>query len=498
MTVDTLPRPTVVASAAPRILAEQLSRLESDPTDLQAWRTSVQAMASLGKLDDAIAAQRQVLRIGGDDAEEWHELGRLQIVHDRRPEVIVATLEKAIALAPMRAAARIRLGNYLLHQARLDEAGRQFATVLKHHPESIGARAGAASLLDRKGDLDSAWALLVGARGPFSTSFALAAATVGRHAGRSKEALAIVRKVRKRATGHDLSMLLHHEGDLLDDLGRHEEAWRAWTRGNRERRIPFDVRAMQAQLDAVIALTDELPAPTGPRDPRPVFVVGMPRSGTTLLETMLDSLPGVAGIGESFGITDLGVRLQQEAGDGRSYFRHLDRLGEAADRLGRTYLDLLDREAPTAVRVVDKMPDNTVHLGLIHACLPGARVVWMERDPDDVALSCFQKTLSPGLSWAASLEGIRWKQRSLVRLKEHWMARIHNPVLTVRYEDLVQDPEGQARRLMAFLDLPYDAAMLDFHQRRRHVATASFDQVVEPIHTRAVKRSAPYRRFLSP
>jgi hypothetical protein len=142
------------------------------------------------------------------------------------------------------------------------------------------------------------------------------------------------------------------------------------------------------------------------------------------------------------------------------------------------------------------MPNNALHLALVGVALPGARIIWCERDDDDVALSCFQQTLSPGLSWATTIEGIRCWQRGLRALKAHWEATLSQPILTVRYEDLVAEPEAQARRIADFLGLPFDPAMLDFGGARRHVATASYDQIHEPIHARRVGRAAPYRAFL--
>ena len=110
-------------------------------------------------------------------------------------------------------------------------------------------------------------------------------------------------------------------------------------------------------------------------------------------------------------------------------------------------------------------------------------------------LSCFQQSLSPGLAWATTVEGIRAWQEGLRRLKAHWQATLPNPIHTVRYEALVAEPERVSRELAAFIGRPWDASMLRFHERRRQVATASWDQVTEPLHARRVGRSADYQRF---
>jgi tetratricopeptide (TPR) repeat protein len=487
--------PSAPRQPAQHSLAACLARLERDPTDRAAWQASAVAFVAMGAYADAVAAQKQVVALEDGDAAAWHELGRLQILEGRRADA-VDSLNAALARRPGLHEARVRLGMLHLHRAELDEAGMCFGTVLQADPERMDARAGAAQLLDRKGDVASAWELVSTTRGRPSTALAIAAATVGLHSGNREKALRIVRKAQERAQGHDRSMLHHAEGDLLDALGRHGAAWRAWSAGNAERRLSFDRAAHDKVVGALIALTKTLPTPTGPADDRPVFVVGMPRSGTTLLETMLDAHGQIHGVGELSTIPELAGAIPRLLGGGSTYLQHLDRLPEIAPDLGRAYLTELDGLAPGAVRAVDKMPHNALHLAVVATCLPGARVIWMDRDPDDVAVSCFQKTLSAGLPWATSLAGIRCWQRNLDRLRTHWEAVLPNPMLTVRYEDLVADPEAQSRRVCAFLDVPFDEEMLRFHEARRQVATASFDQVTEPIHTRRVGRGAAYRPFM--
>lgn len=476
-------------------LAAQIAQIEADPTDVGAWSRSVKAMVDLGAFRDAVAAQQQVIALSPGEAEPWSELGRIHIVRGGRVEVVLECFDKALQLDPMHHKTRVRRGMFLMQHACLDEAGASFAQVLKVDPEHMGARAGAALVLDRLGDPKTAWELLKRTQGRPTTSYALAASTVARHASVPEQAIPIVKRCRTRAAEFDQALLSSSLGDLQDAVGQYAQAWRSWEAGNRGRNLSFDAHAHDRAIQAIVQLTDSPIEQVGPSDPRPVFVVGMPRSGTTLLETLLDSHSGVQGIGESLAITDIARRVAQIY-ETESYLLALDKIPEIGHQLGEAYLEVLDGSAPGALRVIDKLPNNALHLSVISSILPGARVIWCERNEDDVAVSCFQMSLGAGLPWATSLAGIRCWQRNLRKLKAHWEATLPLEILTVHYEDLVGDPEGEARRVTAFLDLPFESSMLNFHEKRRQVATASFDQVTEPIHTRRVGRSENFRSFL--
>ncbi|MCB9670141.1 MAG: sulfotransferase [Alphaproteobacteria bacterium] len=487
----------VPSRSTQHVLASHLGRLERDPTDLASWKGAVESMLELGAFQDAVRAQEQIVALCPTDPDAWSELGRIHIVKGSR-ERPIECFQEALKLDPMHHRSRVRLGMLLLHHADLETAGDCFAQVLRMDPENMEARAGAAQVLDRKGDAATAWKLIESTRGRPSTLFAIAAATVGLHARQPKAALRIVKKALSRAQGHDRSMLYYAEGDLHDALNHPSQAWRAWESANKARRLTFDGRAHDRVIQALIHVTRHVPAPTGPTDERPVFVVGMPRSGTTLLETMIDAHPLAQGVGELHALRDIVAEVPRIFGSGNSWLEHVERIPEVAFELGQAYLDEIGRLAPGAQRVVDKMPNNALHLAVASMCLPGARFIWSERDEDDVAVSCFQKSLGAGLAWTNDLADIRCWQRNLRLLKAHWEAVLPNPMLTVHYEDVVADPEGQARRIAEFLGIPYDPAMLRFHENRRQVATASFDQVTEKIHSRRVGRAEKYRAFLHP
>lgn len=475
-------------------LSASVTRLEADPADGAAWVDASRAMARLGANTDALDALRQGCSLCPEYADLHVELGtmldRMNVRHE--PE---AAYRQALSVDPHHIGARIRLGNLRLNAADLDEAGACFLDVLRRQPTNSAATAGAANVLHRRGHRDEAWKLVTAANVRPSIPLALSAATIGLRTGRSAEALRIVKRQLKRARGHDRVLLLHARGELHDALDQTGHAWRAWDEANRSRGLAFDCDAHVKAIDALIAAVPHAPAPTGPDDPRPVFVVGMPRSGTTLIESVLDAHPAMHGAGELEWVRDLIRSIPSLAGEGRTWLDHADDLGAFGSALGHAYLEGVDARAPNALRFIDKMPNNALHLAVVSTMLPAARIIWCERDDDDTALSCFQKCLSGGLPWATSLAGIRSWQRGLHRLKAHWERVLPTAIHTVRYSEFVRDPETQTRALTDFLDMPYDPAMLAFHQGNRAVATASWDQVSEPIHTRRIGRS---RRYAAP
>jgi tetratricopeptide (TPR) repeat protein len=238
----------------------------------------------------------------------------------------------------------------------------------------------------------------------------------------------------------------------------------------------------------------------GDPDPRPVFVVGLPRSGTTLIEQILASHPEVHGAGELADarrvFESLPALVGFPAADPFDALTALDPMSSRA--AARGYLDRLDAVAPSgAVRVVDKMPDNIDLLGLIALLWPGARVIVCQRDLRDVALSCWQTGFA-SIRWANHHEQIARRFADYQRILDHWRRTKPLDWLDVSYEAVVSDIERQARRLIDFLGLEWDPVCLQFHSTRRVVRSASQVQVRRPIHSHSVGRWKNYESLLKP
>jgi len=238
----------------------------------------------------------------------------------------------------------------------------------------------------------------------------------------------------------------------------------------------------------------------GDVDPRPVFVIGLPRSGTTLTEQILASHREVHGAGELNEVHRVFRTLPKFVGrPDRDPFDALHELTPASTKTAaRSYLDALGSLAPGAAsRVVDKMPDNFRLIGLISLLWPGARVIVCRRDLRDIALSCWQ-TGFEGTPWTNEWEHIARRFADYQRMMDHWQRIRPVPCLHISYEQLVDDLEDHARRLIDFIGLDWDPACLDYHATQRVVRTASLVQVRQPLYTRSVGRWRRYETSIQP
>ncbi len=231
----------------------------------------------------------------------------------------------------------------------------------------------------------------------------------------------------------------------------------------------------------------------------PVFIVGMPRSGTTLVEQIVASHPCAFGAGELADISCMTRELPALLGSDEPFPAQARQLGPTlASELGRRYLNALAARAPDAVRVTDKMPFNLHWLGLIALILPGARVVYCRRDPLDTCLSCYFQLFDEGLAFTYDLAHLGLVYRAHERLMRHWAEHLPLPLLTVDYEALVSDQEAESRRLVEFLGLEWDERCLQFHRTDRAVRTASVWQVKQPLYRSSVGRWRAYEQWLGP
>jgi hypothetical protein len=230
----------------------------------------------------------------------------------------------------------------------------------------------------------------------------------------------------------------------------------------------------------------------------PMFIVGLPRSGTTLTEQILASHSQVHGAGELNYARDSMEALPGVLNQAITPFQGLARLNSAATRrLADWHLGRLRELDPQAIRVVDKMPDNYLFLGWLVTLFPRAKFIHCRRDLRDVAVSCWMTNFRH-IRWASDAEHLAARFRDYQRVMEHWRQVLPVPLLENSYEETVSDLEGVARRLVAWCGLDWEPACLAFHQTRRPVRTASAAQVRQPLYTHAVARWRNYEKSLAP
>lgn len=300
---------------------------------------------------------------------------------------------------------------------------------------------------------------------------------------------------------HQQAYLHYVLGKRDDARGAYAEAAGHWSSANALRRRVeggFDRAEFTAKIDATIeALTADLLRARhvdALRDERPVFVLGMPRSGTTLAEQILAAHPQAYGCGELTGI----VSIAQDAsvGTGLRWPQDAARFDAAwAHRQASAYLQLAGAAANGAARLIDKQPYNFLHVGLIAMLFADARIVWCRRDPRDIALSIFSESFSPLATYATDVDDIRFFIEEQERLMRHWQSMSPLPILELQYETMVTDTDAQIRRLIDFAGLPWDERCLDFHNSGRSVQTLSRWQVRQPVHTKSVGRWRNYSQW---
>jgi tetratricopeptide (TPR) repeat protein len=297
---------------------------------------------------------------------------------------------------------------------------------------------------------------------------------------------------------YDLARFWSTEGD-------HEKAMANWTAGHAQLRRfqPFsrdDHRAfVDANIEAFGAARFAEGARAGNTDAAPIFIVGMPRSGTTLVEQILAAHPDVYGAGERTALHQYFHELAGANADTAAAARRIAASDATAlDRAATAYLAQLHALAPHQKHIVDKMPGNFNYLGLAGLMLPGAKIIHCTRDARDIGLSIFTFRFYGHHPYAHDLADLGWYIGEHDRLMAHWKAVLPNPVLTLRLDDWVRDFDGTLRRVLAFVGLPYDSSCERFYENEGRVRTVSRTQVKQPVNNRGIDRWRPYAAQLEP
>lgn len=417
-------------------------------------------------------------------------------------------LRRALELAPQSAAVHEALGQWYFEAADLGKALLHSETALRLAPNAPGVVASRAVVLEGAGRVEEAWRAiepLVRGGSP-DPRVGLVYARVAPVVSREAEALAYLQA---RLSASDLNELQKAPlrfaaANLLDRAGRFDEAFEQARLAKLATRRPFDAVLHSRLIDHQIAYFTREKLRALPRaahtSRRPVFVLGMPRSGTSLVEQVLASHPQVFGAGELPTLSRVATTAEAAPwARGEAYPDYLDLISAPiASEMAEQYLTHVRALNAAAPFVTDKMPMNFLFLGLVQVLLPECRVVHCVRDPRDTCLSCFMTYFANGHEFSHDLTHLGHYYQDYERLMAHWRAVLDLPVLDLSYEDLVADLEGQSRRMLEFVGLPWDERCLQFHQTKRAVPTASSAQVRRPLYSSSVGRWKHYERHLGP
>ena len=425
----------------------------------------------------------------------------------KRLEDAEIAASRALALAPEDAEALNAMGLVRFEQQDTSQALDFFRRAVERKPALADAHNNIANILKEDGQLDAAREAYERAIAldPRETAYYLNYSDPRKFTEGDPYLLAMEDMAREAAGTSKLSQqrLNFALAKAYDDLGRRDDSFACLALANRLKResIQYDEPQTLQSFDRIAEVFDRKRV-TGSKggwaSSLPVFIVGMPRSGTTLAEQILGSHPEVHPAGELSDFNWLVDHTPSPRGGAFAY------PGDAAAMtagqlaaLGQAYDQRLRRRDPTAARITDKMPANFLFLGLIHMALPQARIIHLQRDPVDTCMSCYSKLFSGEQNFSYDLGELGRYYRKYAELMAHWRRVLPEGVmLEVRYEDVVADLEGQARRMIAHLGLEWDARCLDFHQTRRPVRTASASQVRRPIYKSSAGRSQAYAAHL--
>lgn len=475
--------------------------LSLDPRHAVARNHLGAALCGLGHYKDAEEQFRRAIHLREAFPDAQSNLGTVLRLTGRLAESEVP-LRRALKMKPAHVDAQVSLGLTLLLLSRLREARECFERALRVAPRHVAALAGMAQITASEGRLEEATTL-------YTRVLEIDRKTASGWAG--------VAHLRKMTPGDtewlkgaeeaaasglspvDEAMIRNAIGKYYNDVGDFARAFRSYQRANELRKPiaePYDRRSHTRFVDDLIGLytRESLSgAYAGASDSaRPVFVVGMMRSGTSLVEQIIASHPAAKGAGE--------LQFWTDAVSKHETAIRRELLGEALRRkLAAAYLRTLDTHGPGAERVVDKATFNSDYLGVIHSVFPNARMIYLRRDPIDSCLSCYFQLFSVGRSFTMDLADLAHYYREHHRLVAHWRRVLpEGTLLDVPYAELVEDQESWTRRIVDFLGLEWDDRCLDFHKTVRPVLTASNWQVRQKIYKSSVKRWRNYEKYIGP
>jgi len=492
--------------------AEALLRehLKQAPTDVAAIRMFAEVAARLGRNEDALHLLERCLELA-PSFQEARQNYALLLHRSNQPEAALVEIERLLAVEPdhlgnrnLKAVVLCRIGDY-------EPAIRIYADLLEHYPRHAKVWVSYGHALKTAGHTERAVAAYRRSL-ELEPSFgevwwSLANLKTFRF---SADELAAMRGQLARA---DLAEddRLHLEfavGKALEDAGEYEPSFRHYAQGNAIRRAQLHYSAddTHARVQYIRAhyTRDFFAARAGAGSPAPdpIFVVGLPRAGSTLIEQILSSHSQVEGTMELPEVTSITrlLRLQGDADDVMPYHGALAALdADALRALGERYLAHTRIQRKTAAPLfIDKMPNNFMHLGLIQLMLPNAKIIDARRHPLACCFSAFKQHFARGQSFSYGLEDVGRYYRDYVTLMAHFDAVLPGRIHRVVYERMVDDTEGEVRRLLEYCGLPFETSCLQFFRNPRPVRTASSEQVRQPIYREGVDHWRHYETWLGP
>ncbi len=517
--------------------------LDLRPNFADAWNNLATTLRDLKQPGEAETAYRRALALKPDDPEMLDSLA-LALKDLHREEEAEATLRRSLAIEPRNEKTLLYLATILLDTHKTDEAkalidrahalspnnhdvlnlmGRvafdqgELEKALDYHRRALAIKPDLADALNNVGNVLKELGRLDEAQDSYLKSLALEPKITGVYVNLADSkkfvsgdphlaAMEALAQSGEPLSDTDRLQLDFALAKAYADLKEHSRSFAHLLRGNAGKRaqIKYDEPAVMALFDRIEAVfTAEViarRAAVGDATRVPIFVIGMPRSGTTLIEQILASHPDVHGAGELKTMNDVVNDVRGADGSVVPFPEFVPALdAKALRQIAARYLAGLQKYAPEARHITDKMPSNYYFAGLIHMAMPNAVIIHSIRDPVDTCISCFSKLFTAEQNHTYDLAELGRYHRRYRQLMAHWHRVLpKGRILDVRYEEVVDDLEKEARRIIAHCGLPWSDACLSFHETERPVRTASATQVRQPIYRTAVGRWRVYEEFLDP
>ena len=482
--------------------------LEAHPDDLLAMTVSAEAAISMRRLPEGEQWLRRVLERAPGFLRASMFLARDLMLQSQLGDA-VEVMKQAVARVPDNVPSNKFLAQLQAEARDFEGAAATYEKLLGRHDKEAELWVSYGDMLrfiGRRTDSELAYRRAIFADPGYGAAW-WGLASLDARALTDKDLARMEKALAERGDKPEDAGALHFSiGEALEKRRDHEKAFEHFAAGNRLRvkAQPYDPAELTDEVDRSIAFfTADYFAGRSRgalADDSPVFIIGMPRSGSTLIERILGGHSQIEAAGE-LPIVPRMVEVLSAHGGGVGHYRDmLARLdGGALSRLGQTYLER-SREFRKSKkpRFTDKLHMNWRHVGFIHAILPGAKIIDVRRDPVDCCWSNFKLLFTRGHPAASSLDHIGLFYADYVRMMDHMAAVAPDAILRIRYEDVVDDVEREARRMLGFLGLEFEPRCVDFHELAEPVATASSEQVRQPINRKGIGVSRPYERWLGP
>jgi tetratricopeptide (TPR) repeat protein len=447
-----------VPADAERLLRHALRQSAHLPL---AWRGLGSTLVALGRLEEADAAARLASQIEPDNPQNWLTIATVA-TRLIRPEKALEAYERTARLMAPDARLQMSMGHVLKTLGRRQESEAAYKAALALDP-----------------GLAAAWWSLADLKNYSFTDEDVAAIESLLRSDR-----------RERSNEAQLHFAL---GKALEQRRQYAEAFQRYAEGNALRHLdaPFDIEGFERRSQRIRAFFDRAffaaHAVAGDPDRSPIFIVGLPRSGSTLVEQILASHPRVEGTMELTNVLQI-VREFDNLTEARDGYPETVRTATSAHltALGKRYLAQVAPLRRGRERFTDKLPNNFSHIGLIHAILPSATIIDARRHPMDSCFSTFKQHFAEGQTFSYDLRVLGRYYRAYLSLMDHWDALFPGKVLHLQYEELVREPEANIRRLLEHCGLEFDPACLEFHKTARPVRTASAEQVRQPLYASGI------------